>query len=84
MKNIEGKNEQQLTAIKNQGERQVEAIRYQGEKQLDAMSSYSATIKSHKIESDNEKNQEAKKLVNYVEEISTENKSKKSVCFHSN
>ena len=61
LKNIEGKNKQQLVAIKNQGERQLEAIRDQREKQLHAISSYSAANKSHTIEFDNEKNQEAKK-----------------------
>ena len=61
-------------AIKNQGERQLEAIRDQEEKQLNAISSDSATNKSHKIEFCNEINQEAKELVNEVNEISRENK----------
>ena len=52
LKNIEGKNEQQLEAIKDQGERQLEAI-----------TSCDATNKSQKIEFDNEKNQQAKELV---------------------
>ena len=37
LKNIEGKNKDQLDGIKDQGERQLEAIRDQGEKQLDAI-----------------------------------------------
>ena len=52
LKNIKGKNEQQLEAIKDQGERQLEAI-----------TSCDATNKSQKIEFDNEKNQQAKELV---------------------
>ena len=32
LKNIEGKNEQQLVAIRHQGERQLEAIKNQGER----------------------------------------------------
>ena len=73
MKNIEGKNEQQLEAIKDQGERQLEEI-----------SRYDATNKSQKIEFDSEKNQEAKELVDEVKEISRKNKNKKFACFHSN
>ena len=52
LKNIEGKNEQQLEAIKDQGERQLEEI-----------SSYVATNKSQKIEFDSEKNQKAKEEI---------------------
>ena len=37
LKNIEGKNEQQLEAISNQGEKQLDAIKNQREKQLDAI-----------------------------------------------
>ena len=73
LRNIEGKNEQQLEAIKDQQERQLEAI-----------SSYGATNKSRKIEFDSEKNQEAKQLADEVKEISRKHKSKKLVCFHSN
>ena len=58
LKNIEGKNEQQLEAIKDPGQRQLEAI-----------SSYGATNKSQKVEFDSEKNQEAKELVDEVKEI---------------
>ena len=53
LKNIEGKNEQQLEAIKDQGERQLEEI-----------NSYVATSKSQKIEFDSEKNQKAKEEIN--------------------
>ena len=69
--------------IKNQGERQLEVIRDQGEKQLDAISSYSATNKSHEIEFDNKKNPQAKELADEVEKVSGENKNKKFLCFHS-
>ena len=37
LKNIEGKNEDQLDAIRDQGEKQLDAIKNQGEKQLDAI-----------------------------------------------
>ena len=37
LKNIEGKNKDQLDAIKDQGEKQLDAIKNQGEKQLDAI-----------------------------------------------
>ena len=37
LKNIEGKNEQQLEAISNQGEKQLDAIKNRREKQLDAI-----------------------------------------------
>ena len=73
LKNVESKNEQQLVAIKDQGERQLETI-----------SSYGATNKSQKIKFDNEKNQEAKELVDEVNKISRENKYKKFLCFHAN
>ena len=82
LKNIEGKNKDQLDAIKDQGERQLETIRDQGERQLDAISSYGATNKLQKIEFDNEKNQKAKELVDEVNKIRRENKYKKFVCFH--
>ena len=65
LKNIESINEQQWEPIKGQGEKQLEAI-----------SSYSATNKSQKIESDSEKNQEAKELVDEVKKISRKNKYK--------
>ena len=69
LKNIEGKNEQQLEAIKDPGERQLEAI-----------SSYGATNKSQKIEFDSEKNQETKELVDEVKEIEKVEKIKQKVC----
>ena len=72
-KNIEGKNEQQLDAIKDQDE-----------KQPDALESHRATNKSHKIEFDNNENQEAKKLVDEVDRMSIENKRKNALCLHSN
>ena len=34
LKNIEGKNEEQLEAIKDQGEKQLDAIKKQGENKL--------------------------------------------------
>ena len=68
--------------ITNQGERHTEAIRDQIEKQLDAISSYSTTSKSHKIEFSNEKNQEANKT--HVEKISGKHKNKKYICLHPN
>ena len=37
MKNIEGKNKDQLDAIRDEGEKQLDAIKNQGEKQLDAI-----------------------------------------------
>ena len=83
LKNIEGKNEQQLVAIRDQGERHLEAIKDQGERQLEAISNYGATNKSQEIKSDGGENQKAKELVNEVEEISRKNKNKKFVCFHS-
>ena len=58
LKNIEGKNEQQLEAIIDQGERQLYAI-----------SSYSATSKPHRIEFGNKNNQEARKLVDEIKRI---------------
>ena len=73
LKNIEGKNEQQLEATKDQGERQLEAL-----------SGYDATNKSQNIEFDIEKNQEAKELVDEIKEISRNNKNKTFACFHSN
>ena len=36
LKNIEGKNKDQLHAIRDQGEKQLDAIKDQGENQLDA------------------------------------------------
>ena len=76
LKNIEGKNEQQLEAIKDQGEGQLEAI-----------SSYNATKidqKKKEIEFNNKKNQEAKEIVDDVNKIIRENKYKKFACSHSN
>ena len=84
LKNVESKNDQQLEAIKDQGEKQLETIIDQRERQLDSISSNGATNKSQKIEFDNEKNQEAKELVDEVDKISRENKYKKFMCFHSN
>ena len=72
LKNTEDKNGQQLVAIKDQGKRQLEAL-----------TSHGATNKSQKIEFRNEKNQEAKELVDEVSKISRENKYKKFVCLHS-
>ena len=66
LKNIEGKNKQQLEAIKDQGE-----------KQLEANSSYGATNKSQKLEFDSEKNEKAKELVHEVKERSRTIKYKK-------
>ena len=37
LKNIEGKNKDQLDAIRDEGEKQLDAIKNQGEKQLDAI-----------------------------------------------
>ena len=74
LKNVESKNEQQLVAIKDQGKRQLEAIRDHREKQLDAIKSYSSTNKLHKIEFVDEKNQNAKELVDNIDKISRENK----------
>ena len=37
LKNIEGKNREQLDAIKDQGQKQLEGIKEQGGKQLDAI-----------------------------------------------
>ena len=37
LKNIEGKNKDQLDAIKDEGEKQLDTIKYQGEKQLDTI-----------------------------------------------
>ena len=82
--NIEGKNEQQLVAIKDQGERQLQAIRSKGKKQLDAISSYGARNKSQKIEFEFKKYQKAKELVDEVNKMSRENEYQKFVCFHSN
>ena len=74
LKNIKGKNEQQLEAIKDQGERQLEA-----------MSSHDGTKKKKKkIELDSEKNQEVKELVNEAKEIRRKHTQKKFACFHSN
>ena len=71
--NIEGKNKDQLDAIKDQGERQLEGI-----------SSYSATNEPHRIEFGDRNNQESRKLVDEIKRINRENKNKKFVCFHSN
>ena len=67
LKNIEGKNEQHLVAIRDQRERQLEAI-----------SNYGATSKSQKIKFDGGKNKKAKELVDEVGEISRKNK--KNAC----
>ena len=84
LKNAESKNEKQSVAIKDQGERRLEAIKDQRERQFEAISIYDATNKSPKIKFDNEKNQEAKEIVDEVNKISRENKYKKFVYFHSN
>ena len=70
LKNVEGKNEQQLVPIRDHGERQLEAIRDPGERQLDAIRSSAITNKSQKIELKNEKNQKAKEMIGDANEIS--------------
>ena len=81
LRNIEGKNEQQLLAIRDQGEIQLEAIKDQGERQLEAISIYDATNKLQKIEFDSNKNQEAKNIVDEVEEMSRKIKTKSLYAF---
>ena len=73
LNNTEGKNEQQLEAIKGQGERQ-----------LDIISSYSATNKPHRIEFGNKNNQKVRKLVDKIKRKNKENKNKNFVGVHSN
>ena len=84
LKNVESKNEQLLVAVKDQGERQLQTIKDQEERQLEAISSYGATNKSQKTEFHNDKNQEAKEIVDEINKISREKKYNKFVCFHSN
>ena len=81
MRNIEGKNKQQLAAIRNQGERQLEGIKDQAERQLEAISNYGATNKSQKVKFDGEKNQKAKELVDEVGEISKKINTKSLYAF---
>ena len=81
LRNIEGKNEQQLLVIRDQGEIQLEAIKDQGERQLEAISNYDATNKLQKIEFDSNKNQEAKNIVDEVEEMSRKIKTKSLYAF---
>ena len=81
LRNIEGKNEQQLLVIRDQGEIQLEAIKDQGERQLEAISNYDATNKLRKIEFDSNKNQEAKSIVDEVEEMSRKIKAKSLYAF---
>ena len=81
LRNIEGKNEQQLLVIRDQGEIQLEAIKDQGERQLEAISNYDATNKLQKIEFDSNKNQEAKNIDDEVEEMSRKIKTKSLYAF---
>ena len=58
LKNIEGKNEQQLEAIRNQGEMQLETIR-----------DFNVTNRPKEIKFSGEKNEEQEALINEIKEI---------------
>ena len=68
-KNIEGKNEEQLKAIKNQGK-----------KQLDAIKSINTDSKPLKVINFFGKNPEAKELMNEIREVENPIDSEKLVC----
>ena len=53
LKNIEGKNEQQLHAIKDQGKTQVDAIEKQGKKNLKAIDKQEKQLKKSRIKRKN-------------------------------
>ena len=72
LKNIEGKNEQQL-----------EAIRDEGEKQLDAIGKYDVN-RSQRIRFSNEEDKKAVELVGKIDKIIQLNRNKSFVCTHSN
>ena len=69
LKNIEGKNEQQLEVIKDQGEKQLNVIEKQGEKNLKVI---------------NEQEKKLKKIKNQKEELIKkveEEKNQKGLCY---
>ena len=70
LKNIEGKNEQQLEAIRNQGERQVEDS--------------SVTNRAKEIKFSDEKNEEQEALINEIKKIDRKNSSKSFIMVRSN
>ena len=73
LKNIEGKNEQQLEAIRNQGERQLEAIR-----------DFSVTSSPKEIKFSGEENEEQKALINEIKVIDRKSSSKSFAMVHPN
>ena len=73
LKNIEGKNEQQLEAIRDQGDRQLEAIK-----------DFSAPSKQKEITFGDEESQESKMLRYEIKKIDRRNRNKKLVMVHSN
>ena len=73
LKNIEGKNEQELEAIRNKGERQLEAIR-----------NFSVTSRPKEIKFSGEKNEEQEALINEIKKMDRKNSSKSFTMVHSN
>ena len=73
LKNIGGRNEQQLEVIRNQRERQLEAIR-----------DFSAINRPKEIKFSGEKSEEQKALTKEIEEINRKNRSKNFMMVHSN
>ena len=78
LKNVEGKNEQQLEAIKDQGENQLDAIKNYGSKK--------ESFK--KLEFPDEKQQEINKLVDELRQINKKLENDKKdgnlLCVHTN
>ena len=73
LKNIGGRNEQQLKVIRNQRERQLEAIR-----------DFSAINRPKEIKFSGEKSEEQKALTKEIKEIKRKNRSKNFTMVHSN
>ena len=68
LKNIEGKNKDQLDAIKDQREKQLEAIKDQGEKQSDAIGKQK---KKKELIEKIKRNRKIEKIVFLKDELST-------------
>ena len=71
LKNIEGRNEQQLELMKNQGEKQLNLLN-------------KSNKESKKLEIQSALNTEAKKLIDKIKKDIENNENKKFLCTHSN
>ena len=84
--NVDQKNEELLKRLKNiegKKEQQLEAIRDQGDRQLDSIGKIN-TDKTEKIGFYDKGNKKAVELVNKINKVIRENRNKNFACTHSN